>query len=44
MSRECLKGLVVFGSPDKDSTSIVDVGIDDDKDGGIRGACDLEFA
>jgi hypothetical protein len=39
-----LKGLVIFGSPGEDSSSIVDVGIDDDEDGGISGARDLEFA
>jgi hypothetical protein len=37
-----LEGLVVFGSPGKDSASIVYVGIDDNEDDGIGGACDLE--
>jgi hypothetical protein len=38
-----LESLVVFGSPGKDSASVVYVGIDDDEDGGIGGAYDLEL-
>ena len=39
-----MEGLVVLGSPGKDSATIVDVSVDDDEDGGIGGARDLEFA
>ena len=39
-----MEGLIVFGSPGEDSASIVDVSVDDDEDGGISGARDLEFA
>ncbi len=34
---------VVFGSPGKDSASVVYVSIDDDEDGRIGGTCDLEL-
>jgi hypothetical protein len=39
-----LEGLVVLRSPGKDSATIVDVSVDNDEDGGISGARDLEFA
>ena len=39
-----MEGLIVFGSPSEDSASIIDVSVDDDEDGGISEARDLEFA
>jgi hypothetical protein len=39
-----MEGLVVFGSPSKDSASVVYVSIDDDEDGRIGGTRDLKLS